>query len=128
MNMRRPDRPPPLFGGAASAPEQPQYAPGSESSREASASTAKQQRAARRWQVLAAVKRSGSIGKTNQELAEETGIRETSICALTNELARLGLIEKQAQRRQSHLSDGRRSQVRHQVWQARRLAPGDAGA
>jgi hypothetical protein len=119
MSMRKPDNPPPLFGGASGAPDQAQYAPGSESSREAS--TAKQQRAARRWQVLAAIKRSGSTGKTNQELTEETGIRETSICSITNELARLGMIERQAQRRQSHLSDGRRSRVRHQVWQAKRV-------
>jgi len=78
---------------------------------------AKNRRARRRWLVLDAIKRAGWLGATNQELAERCELRESSVCSLTNELARLGLIERQRDRRFSQFADGSQSQVRHQAWQ-----------
>jgi len=104
--------PPPLF-------EQPPTDPpdnGTAASRDG-AVAAKNRRARRRWIVLDSIKRAGLLGATNQELAERCDVREASVCSLTNELAKLGLIERQRDRRFSQFSDGSTSEVRHQSWQ-----------
>jgi len=103
--------PPPLFEQPATDPPDN----GTAASRDG-AVAAKNKRARRRYQVLDVIRRAGSEGATNQEISDRADIRETSVCSITHELAKLGMIEKLPQRRLSHFSDGSKSQVRHQAW------------
>ena len=107
--------PPPLF----SPPDQAEHND-TEPSRERSVSR-KDQRARRRGVVLDCIRRAGREGVSNQEISDRCNIRESSVCSATNELAKLGLIEKLPQRRYSRYSDGRTSEKRHQVWITKRV-------